>query len=68
MPNPQQPGLRRSGLTDTTQDAWDSKATSEPPAESGNAGPVPEENRPGHHPEAEQDRPPELGGAGHGGS
>ena len=66
MPNTQDPGIRRSEKHDAVQDSWPSEATSEGPASSGRSGPVPDENLPGHHPEQEQDKPVELGGAGHG--
>lgn len=66
MPNPQQPGVRRSEQNAAVQDAWAAEVD-ERPAESGATGPVPEGNQPGHHPEREQDKPIELGGAGHGG-
>jgi hypothetical protein len=67
MPNPQQPELRRSEYTDADQDAWDLKAE-EPRSGKGTGGPqpVPEDNQPGHHPDHEQDKPVDLGGAGHG--
>jgi hypothetical protein len=65
MPNPQDPGLRRSEKDAAVQDAWVS-GTGGPSDEGGPTGPVPEANRPGHHPEREQDKPVELGGAGHG--
>jgi hypothetical protein len=65
MPNPQDPGLRRSEKDAAVQDAWVNDATGGQ-AESGATGPVPEDNRPGHHPDREQDKPTQLGGAGHG--
>jgi hypothetical protein len=53
---PQQPELRRSGKGAT--DPASAKArVFEPPGASGDAGPVPEDNQPGHHPEHEQDKP-----------
>jgi hypothetical protein len=67
MPNPQDPGLRRSEKDSATQDAWVNDVTGAP-ADEGATGPVPEDNRPGHHPDREQDKPTRLGGAGHGGS
>jgi hypothetical protein len=58
MSNPQQPELRRSGKGDTVQDSWGNAAGSaENPGPEGAAGPVPEANQPGHHPEKEQDKP-----------
>jgi hypothetical protein len=65
MPNPQDPGLRRSEKDAAVQDAWVND-TGGPAGDRGPTGAVPEANRPGHHPEREQDKPVELGGAGHG--
>jgi len=56
MPNPQQPELRRSGLGETV-DAAAKTRNGGPTDTSGNTGPVPEDNQPGHHPEHEQDQP-----------
>jgi hypothetical protein len=63
MTKPQQPELRRSGLGSTDQDAAEIRA-GEAEVRAGNKvqqssgmGPVPESNRPGHHPEKEQDKP-----------
>ena len=59
MPNPQQPELRRSGRGATSDDS----ATLHADHDSNDVGmelpeqTVPAENRPGHHPAAEQDRP-----------
>lgn len=54
--NPQQPELRRTGYGAT--DAKSAKAQLKgDPGESGNSGPVPQDNQPGHHPEVEQDKP-----------
>lgn len=59
MSNPQQPELGRSRRT-PTQDP-DAAATvieaQRPPQTTGPAGPVPEDNQPGHHPPQEQDKP-----------
>jgi hypothetical protein len=58
MSKPQQPELHRSGLGPT--DPASAKAAAEvggAGADSGSTGPVPEANRPGHHPEHEQDKP-----------
>ena len=58
MSKPQQPELHRSGKGST--DPANAKANAEvsgPPGAEGAAGPVPEENQPGHHPEEEQDKP-----------
>jgi hypothetical protein len=61
MPKPQQPELRRSGYGATSDDSAKIKATTETEgvesAAQGTGGPVPEDNRPGHHPEHEQDKP-----------
>jgi hypothetical protein len=56
---PQQPELGRSGHTPVTegQHAREVIQGQEGSGEEGSAGPVPEANRPGHHPEAEQDQP-----------
>ncbi len=56
MTKPQQPELRRSGLGSTDQDAAEIRAGDDV-QEGGGMGPVPEENRPGHRPEQEQDKP-----------
>lgn len=59
MAKPQQPELRRSG----TVPALDPDATESDlqahrrPGDSGTGGPIPEEQRPGHHPEQDQDKP-----------
>ena len=58
MAKPQQPELHRSGLSST--DPASAKAAAEvggAGSESAPAGPVPEDNVPGHHPEHEQDKP-----------
>lgn len=58
MSDPQQPELRRSGRGDVTQEGR--RETHEADADlktSGKAGPVPPANRPGHHPDVEQDKP-----------
>lgn len=57
MTKPQQPELRRSGLGSADQDAAELRAEDTLPAAEGGTEPVPEENRPGHHPEQEQDKP-----------
>jgi hypothetical protein len=58
MPKPQQPELRRSDYGATSDDSAKIKATvQEKPTVKGAAGPIPEDNRPGHHPEDEQDKP-----------
>ncbi len=54
--SPQQPEIRRNGHSPA--DAGSAKTHYKGDAqESGNTGPVPEENQPGHHPEVEQDKP-----------
>ncbi len=58
MSKPQQPELHRSGKGAT--DPASAKANAEvsgPLGAEGAAGPVPEDNQPGHHPEQEQDKP-----------
>ncbi len=58
MSKPQQPELHRSGRGAT--DPASAKANPEVGTEVGDEGapgPVPEANRPGHHPEKEQDKP-----------
>ncbi|MCU1346021.1 MAG: hypothetical protein JWL70_2287 [Acidimicrobiia bacterium] len=57
MPKPQQPELRRSELGATDDDSAKSKAATSAPSSTGNSGPVPEDNQPGHHPDVEQDQP-----------
>lgn len=60
MPEPQQPELARSRKGATSERSTKSKLTGEGvPAAEGPAGPVPEANQPGHHPEVEQDKPSE---------
>ena len=58
MSKPQQPELHRSGKGST--DPASAKAHAEvsgAPGSEGAAGPVPEDNQPGHHPEQEQVKP-----------
>jgi hypothetical protein len=59
MGRPQQPELGRSGHTPAVegQHAREVIEGQGQPADEGSAGPVPEANRPGHHPETEQDQP-----------
>jgi hypothetical protein len=59
MGKPQQPELGRSGHTPVTegQHAKEVIQGQEKPAAEGSTGPVPEGNRPGHHPDTEQDKP-----------
>ena len=57
MTKPQQPELRRSGYGATDQDSAEIRAGQGPDDEKGRTGQIPDENRPGHHPETEQDKP-----------
>src|SRR6056297_936866 len=59
MPNPQSPELRRSATTASqSPDSVSSQREADRPVgRSGETGPVPEDNRPGHHPDHDQDRP-----------
>lgn len=57
MGRPQQPEIERSGRTAVDQDHWQVDVDGAAPADEEGLGPVPEENRPGHHPEHEQDGP-----------
>ncbi len=59
MANPQQPELARSRKTPALDpDASESVlSAAEAPAVDRPRGPVPEDNRPGHHPDVEQDKP-----------
>lgn len=56
MPKPQQPDVARSGRGATDPASAKAKV-SERPETSVPAGPVPEENEPGHHPAHDQDQP-----------
>lgn len=61
MPKPQQPELRRSGKGATDRDGKDLRAaesgTDVNDAGGGGVSPVPEENKPGHRPERDEDKP-----------
>ena len=61
MTKPQQPELRRSSLGSTDQEAAELRAGDvlgdSGPDDRGARGPVPEENRPGHRPAHDQDKP-----------
>ncbi|HEX4901437.1 MAG TPA: hypothetical protein VFV42_01415 [Acidimicrobiales bacterium] len=59
MANPQQPELRRSGkVAALDPDATATDLTGhQRPGTKGRTGTVPEDQRPGHHPEDEQDKP-----------
>jgi hypothetical protein len=63
---PQQPELRRSRRSPVDPRSVKEQRLDERPDEHGRSAPVPEDNVEGHHPEREQDKPVELGGAGHG--
>ena len=56
MTKPQQPEIRRSERGATDDDSAKIKAD-EAKSEGGHQGWVPPDNRPGHHPEQEQDKP-----------
>lgn len=62
MGRPQQEELARSENTDLQPDYAETRIEAHgrraPDEEDDGAGPVPAENRPGHHPEHEQDQPP----------
>jgi hypothetical protein len=59
MSKPQQPELGRSGHTPVVegQHAKEVIQGQDQPEAEGSTGPVPEANRPGHHPDNEQDKP-----------
>ena len=57
MTKPQQPELRRSGLGSTDQDSAKVNADETISGSAAGAGPIPEDNQPGHHPDSEQDKP-----------
>ncbi len=56
MATPQQPDLARSGRSAADPKSAKARVDS-PPDTGGPAGPVPEDNRPGHQPAADQDKP-----------
>ena len=62
MSKPQQPELRRSGRhaghDDSAKTTLTAQSGRDRPGPSG--GPIPEDQRPGHHPEQEQDKPTEA--------
>lgn len=65
MSKPQQPELARNRKGATDQAGTEMRAregTSRASAGGGDLGAVPEENQPGHHPKAEQDKPQEPPG------
>ena len=57
MSNPQQPELRRSGKGAPDEGSAKAHVEKPQPTDASGGGHVPEENRPGHHPEKEQDKP-----------
>lgn len=59
MAKPQQPELRRSGRVPALDpDATEAARSGEPePFVTPETGPIPEDQRPGHHPDEEQDKP-----------
>ena len=59
MAKPQQPELRRSGRVPALDpDASEAKLSAEQPHRPSDPdGPIPEDQRPGHHPDHEQDKP-----------
>jgi len=58
MVKPQQPELRRNDRGATSDDATKERLSAPAvPSVGGETGPVPEENRPGHHPAHDQDKP-----------
>lgn len=60
MPKSQQPEFARTRRGSTDADGPEMRARelgTEMPAQERATGPVPEENKPGHHPDREQDKP-----------
>ena len=57
MSNPQQPELRRSGKGATDDGSAKANVENPQPTDTEGSGHIPEENRPGHHAEKEQDKP-----------
>src|SRR3954452_14175683 len=57
MARPPQPELARSAKTDLDPEHVDTGLPGQPPPSGGEAGPVPVDNQPGHHPAKEQDKP-----------
>ena len=58
MTRPQQPELERSGRSDVDQQGRRSaREQKSDDTTEGTGGPMPPENRPGHRPEQEQDKP-----------
>jgi len=55
---PQQPELRRSGLGSVGEQGTEIRAQDlDTPDDEGRGGPIPEDNRPNHHPAVDQDKP-----------
>jgi len=57
MTTPQQPELARNQRSPVSVPAAKVKAAADLPADKGELGPLPEDNRPGHHPPVDQDKP-----------
>jgi len=57
MTTPQQPELARNQRSPVSAPAAKVKAGTDLPSDKGDVGPIPEENRPGHHPPVDQDKP-----------
>jgi len=57
MSTPQQPELARNKRSPVAAESAKSRAATSLPSNEGSPAPVPEDNRPGHHPEREQDNP-----------
>jgi hypothetical protein len=66
MGKPQQPELLRTGRSPVDPGSWEEHELHGRPSTDGPLGPVPDASSALHHPEREQDKPVELGGAGHG--
>ena len=64
MDRPQQQEMARSGRTPVDQESRDAFGGATPPEHTGRTGRVPPDNRPGHHPPRDQDKPVWAGGAG----
>lgn len=64
MDRPQQQEIERSGRTPVDQDSRDAFGTATQPKDTGRTGRVPPDNRPGHHPPRDQDKPVWARGAG----
>ena len=59
MTNPQQPEIGRSRRSEVVQDSVKTRHGG-PTDESGDTGPVPGPNEPGHHPDVDQDQPTDV--------